>query len=37
VKGAVVEALEPLCQLDTEKLVRQRHLRLNRFGDFTEK
>lgn len=37
VKGAVLEALEPLCKLDGEKLVQQRHLRLNRFGDFAEK
>ena len=37
VEQAVVAALEKLVMLDSEQLLNQRHARLNRFGEFTEK
>ena len=37
IKAALVEALPRLTVLDPEKLVHQRHLRLSRFGDYTER
>lgn len=37
IKAALVDALQRLTVLDTEKLVHQRHLRLSRFGDYTER
>jgi|LNFM01.1.fsa_nt_gb acetyl-CoA carboxylase carboxyl transferase subunit alpha len=37
VKAAVVESLDRLTVLEPEKLVHQRHLRLDQFGEYTEK
>lgn len=37
VKAAVLDALDRLLALDTEKLMHQRHLRLDQFGEYTEK
>mgnify|MGYP006272559969 CR=1 FL=1 len=37
IKSALVDALQRLSPLDAEKLVHQRHLRLSRFGDYTER
>jgi acetyl-CoA carboxylase carboxyl transferase subunit alpha len=37
VKEALVEGLDRLCVLEPEKLVHQRHLRLDQFGEYTEK
>ena len=37
IKAALVDSLQRLSVLDPEKLVHQRHLRLSRFGDFTER
>ena len=37
IKAALVDALQRLSVLDPEKLVHQRHLRLSRFGDYTER
>lgn len=37
VKAAIVDSLERLVTLDPEKLVHQRHVRLDQFGEYTEK
>ena len=37
IKAALVDSLQRLSVLEPEKLVHQRHLRLSRFGDFTER
>ena len=37
VKSAVQESLDRLFALDTEKLMQQRHQRLDQFGEYTEK
>jgi acetyl-CoA carboxylase carboxyl transferase subunit alpha len=37
VKAALVEGLDRLSVLEPEKLVHQRHLRLDQFGEYTEK
>jgi len=37
VRAAVLDALERLVTLEPDKLVHQRHLRLDQFGEYTEK
>ena len=37
VKAGIVDSLDRLVALEPEKLARQRHVRLDQFGEYTEK